>query len=778
MNDSHKDMLKDSVFATLTAACRADPARTRFRFLDESAAEQTLTGGDILTRSLAFAKGLQTISETGDRVLLPFPPGLDFIIGFLGCIAANRLPVPANYPKARRPLSRYEGIAKDCHADIAISTASTLQTINVTDRAQLEWFSVEDMESRGAPGPIEVVSGNDSIQRHIQEETDWVEAQAKQGATANRASHFCDEDVLFLQYTSGSTSKPKGVMITPENLISNLTTICHGFGLNQIPPEARIVCSWLPAYHDMGLVGVILSTLIHDGEAVLMSPASFLRRPALWLESIQQHRASITVSPSFGYQWATSRISQQAADQFDLGCLRLAACGAEPISPVVLKQFSERFQNAGFRSEAFYPCYGLAESTLMVSGDHRGASPNARTKHQIENTDFGYSKHFDRAALSQNQAIEIEESNASIEVVHCGMPGLNTNIEFACPKTGARVQDGSIGEIVVNSPSNAAGYWNAAERTCETFAFSFPDEDQTYLRTGDLGFLQDGRLYVTGRCKEIIIIAGQNFYPHDIENTVKAAHQALAHMPSAAFAKTGESTEQLVLVQEIPRGLPQDEQELIIRKIRLAVVSTHELAPAAVILVRVASIPRTSSGKVQRLETRDSFLKKQLNVLSSWEYKATEDTHLFKDVQPLLRTGNLTRLQRRIENTLLNWVAFHTGDTPEFIKADQSFAEMGVDSLQSVQLAQDFERWLGCHISPVAVWSYPTPTKMTEFLLSQLQLETPTGANTLQQDVDEKNPLASSIPEGFDLASLLDQLEGMNEEEVHSLLGNEPFDNQ
>ncbi len=758
------DLPKLSPFQTLMAACVAEPDRIRFLFLEESGPEQKLSGTDILLRSLAFANGLRDLSGPGDRILLPYPAGLDFIIGFLGCLAAKRIPVPANYPKPRRPSSRYQTIADNCGATLAVSTNSTLRTLDHSEETGLSWFSAEEIEARGAPALNTAVMPDSDLEAQIAHELEQLDQSDFESSTErNETMQMPLEDILFLQYTSGSTSRPKGVMITSANLFANLRTISYGFGLDRIPREERIVGSWLPAYHDMGLVGVILSTLMHDGQAILMSPSSFLRRPGLWLESIERYRARITVAPCFGYQWAASRISETEAQKLDLSHLELAACGAEPISPAMLQHFAQRFGSAGFRTESFYPCYGLAEATLMVSGDHRGAD----LQRQSRTGRTPLSLHFDRAALRQHRAIEVNESEESIEVVHCGMPGLQTEIALASQESGERCDEGEIGEIVVSSPSTAPGYWNAPESTRKTFQFCFPGESKRYLRTGDMGFMCCGRLFVTGRRKELIIIAGQNFYPHDIEQTVAGSHPALRGLPAAAFAIAGDSTEQLVLVQEVPRGIEQSVCDQIIRKMRLAVASTHELAPIAILLVRPASIPRTSSGKVQRLQTCDDFRTARLKTVATWEFKALDDPQLFRDLEPLLRAGNVARVRARIEDTLLRWVAAHSGEETEFVRPDRSFAEMGLDSLLSVQLVQEFEQWLSCSISPVAIWSYPTPAQLADFLLSQVDVAK---QNESRGEIVESVDKESDDGHAATLAAILDQLEQLDEADARALL--------
>lgn len=763
------NLLRMSPFKSLTAACAAEPDRIRFRFLDEASEEQQLTGADIVCRSLAFGRGLQDISQVGDRILLPYPAGLDFIIGFLGCIAARRIPVPANYPKPRRPSSRYQTIADNCQAAAAVTDSKTLLTLDHSQETDLNWFSAGEIEARGAAKLAAGQNGKPGVAFGTAEDFEALEKEVSESdGPRHRNGHGGvlehPEDLLFLQYTSGSTSHPKGVMVTAANLFSNLRLISYGFGLELIPIRERVVCSWLPAYHDMGLVGVILSTLMHDGQAVLMSPTCFLRRPALWLQSIEQHRACITVAPCFGYQWAVSRVSSVEAEQLDLSCLKLAACGAEPISPAVLERFANHFKAAGFHKSAFYPCYGLAEATLMVSGEHRGAGRDRAD----DRSPAPLTLRLDRSKLRQHMAVETSASEDSVEVVHCGQAGLNTEIAFVSQATGQRAEEGQIGEILVRSPSTAYGYWGDPEATRKTFQFCFPGESQPYQRTGDLGFMLRDWLYVTGRVKDLIIIAGQNFYPHDIEQTVAASHPALSGLPAAAFAIPGDATEQLVLVQEVPRGLEQSVCAEIMRKMRLAVASTHELAPFAVLLVRPASIPRTSSGKVQRLRTGDDYRDGKLKVVAAWELKTLDDRQLFRDLNSLIRAGNTSRLRATIENTLLRWVAAHTGEAAEFVRPEQSFAEMGIDSLLSVQLAQEFEQWLGCRVSPVAAWSYPTPAKMADFLLSQITLASESQARHPNEAGDDDAIMNLALP--GDVEAMLRQLEQMDEADAQALL--------
>lgn len=729
-----------STFEALTRACAAEPTRDRMTFLHEDGKIEVATGEQLLTRSASVSEGLRRIARPGDRILLAYPAGIDFVVGFLGCLHAGMIPVPVTYPKPRRPLSRYARIASDSEATLALTSTSMLElidplTLSANHECQIPWHCERTL--------AKTVSRVDTA----------VQAEPRGG-----------DDVVFLQYTSGSTSDPKGVMITHNNIMANLDVIHEGFQIDRLSIEQRVVCSWLPAYHDMGLVGVILSSLIHDGHAVMMSPTSFVKRPIRWLQAISDYGASITVAPTFGYQWAAAKVTDAdlADDAISLSTLQLAACGAEPIHLPVLEQFTDRFAPTGFQHETFYPCYGLAESTLMVTGTVRTMPDSSGT----QKLPGPVTATISRSHLQNNLAKDPESDNDQMQIVSCGIAGKNTLLRVLDTTTHQPCEENHIGEIQVQSASVASGYWNDSDRTAE--AFDFPAHrngnpaTQASLRTGDLGFLRDGHLFVTGRLKDLIIIGGQNHYPQDIERSVSQSHPRLADALSATFSVVDDEIERLVVVHEVPRGTSAEECEAILRAIRMAIAQGHDLAVHEIVLIRPATLPRTSSGKVQRQLCRQLYVNNELNTILNWRHTDALDPALFPEISELLEPPqNPSRIEKAIESTLLSWLEEHlSSDERESseIRSDQSFAALGVDSLLAVELSQQLERWLGVKLSPVAAWSYPTPQSLAKHLCSLVIIDDHEDV----QEVEQEN--------GY--TDLLDQIADMDEDEVDELLRN------
>ena len=540
-----------------------------------------LTFGQLDRRARAVAASIQETVSPGDRVMLLFPAGLDFIYSFLGCLYAGALAVPTMYPKPRRAMPRLNSIASDCEASAILTDQDTVQTVDRTlpELQRLRWIAVDEIDDQHADRlrPVQVPA----------------------------------DGLAFLQYTSGSTSEPKGVMVSHGNLLHNLEMIRQGFGLEfyRGTGEPQSGVFWLPAYHDMGLIGGILESLYVGGHSVLMSPAAFLQRPMGWLEAMSQHRATISGAPNFAYEFCVARSTDDQRRELDLSPWKVAFCGAEPIRAETLSRFADAFAVAGFRREAFYPCFGLAEGTLLAAGN---VGPGPITIRTVQ-----------RDALQQHQVIDAPQDADPADVqqlVACGHALMGQEIAIVDPETGRRCRESSVGEIWLKGASVAQGYWQRPEETRETFHSRLTDQpDAAYLRTGDLGFIAGGQLYVTGRLKDMMIIRGRNYYPQDIEQTVGDAHEALRPDAGAVFAATLNDQEQLVIVQEIDRQYRDGDFEEIIRAIRRDVSQQHELDAAAVMLIRHASLPRTTSGKVQRHVCRDDFETNQLKVLAQWQ---------------------------------------------------------------------------------------------------------------------------------------------------------------
>jgi acyl-CoA synthetase (AMP-forming)/AMP-acid ligase II/acyl carrier protein len=610
-----------------------------------------------------------------------------------------------------------------------------------------------------------------------------------------------------LQYTSGSTSDPKGVMVSHGNLLNNLECIRQSFGIGETEEDLESATGvfWLPAYHDMGLIGGILTPLYMGGRSVLMSPTAFLQRPMRWLQAIHDYRATISGAPSFAYEYCVRRTTADERKALDLSCWRLAFCGAEPIRAETLRHFAEAFGNAGFRLDAFYPCYGLAETTLLAAGPPYDQEPRILT--------------VNRAALAEHRVAEAcgEPAEMTQRLVGCGQPVPGHTIVIVRPETSIECGDDEVGEILVQGQSVTQGYWDRPEETEQLFGARVAGREGKFLRTGDLGFFRDGELFVTGRVKDVIIIRARNHYPQDIEQSAEEAHPAV--LPGAAFAvEAKDGDEELIVVHQLDRQFRGANMDDIVRAIRRAIVEQHELDPHAIVLIRQTSLPITSSGKVQRNLCREQYLAGELKVVHSWtnpaprtsapktpvahvhvhsEGVAWSDEGASSQLGPSSREGQpatatevpfgsrhlpgaeLDRAAERIEIWLLEWLVARLGLDAADVSRDRPFAEFGVDSLTAVELSQELEDEFKVPLPPIVAWNYPTPAALARYLAEQSLQPMPTnGASgapaTAASLTSEATP--SSARESADdghLAALLSEIENLSDEEAARLLAEE-----
>jgi acyl-CoA synthetase (AMP-forming)/AMP-acid ligase II len=520
-------------------------------------------------RARHVAAVLQELGAAGERAVLLFAPGVEYVTAFWGCLYAGVTAVPAYPPHDNQHADRVRRILQDAGARFVLTSGALREML----AAQM------------AGRPIAVVAPF---------------AAADDRAAAWSTPALEPETLAFLQYTSGSTGTPRGVMLSHANLLHNSALIQQAF---EATVDDRMV-SWLPPYHDMGLIGGILQPVYAGCPAVLMSPAHFLQRPIRWLRAISHHRATISGGPNFAYELCLRKTTPEQRAELDLSCWTLALNGAEPIRARTLREFTETFAAQGFRARTFYPSYGLAEATLMVSGGRRHAEPVVRS--------------FDAAALEAGRARVATESGGRL-LVGCGHSRLGQRIRIVNPHTRQGCADDEIGEIWVAGHSVARGYWRRADETDATFAARVADDGDTcFLRTGDLGFLSDGELFVTGRIKDLIIIRGRNHYPQDIEQTVAASHPALRPGGGAAFSVSVAGEEALVVVQEVQRtALAKLDAPAAAMAVRAAVAEAHGLQLHDIVLLRPAGLPKTSSGKVQRRACRQQYLERSLAAVPS-----------------------------------------------------------------------------------------------------------------------------------------------------------------
>jgi acyl-CoA synthetase (AMP-forming)/AMP-acid ligase II/acyl carrier protein len=739
-----------------------DAGYCAYKYLSDDGIISALTIGQLDQRARAIAAWLQDRCSFGDRVLLVYPPGLEFVTAFFGCLYAGVLPVPATYPKPRRPMPRLLAIGNDCRAELALTTSQALETLQLPTSAaegqQIGWLATDTVPDDQAG--------------------QW------------RRPVLKGEDLAFLQYTSGSTSDPKGVMVTHGNLVHNLAVIHRAFGLDRIHADGIEPVSvwWLPAYHDMGLIGGILGAVHNEGQLILMSPTSFLKRPLSWLRAMSDYNATVSGAPNFAYSLCVGKTTPEERAALDLSKWRLAFCGAEPIRPETLKRFAEAFEPAGFREEAFYPCYGLAEATLLVTGGDGPQRPLV--------------KRVDRAALAEHRVVEVDDrpDQPSQALVGCGVPWLGQEVAIVDVETRERLPEHQVGEIWVRGPSVAKGYWSRSEDTRLDFQATIEGENSaTYLRTGDLGFLSDGNLFVTGREKEMIIVRGRNLYPHDIELSAGRSHPALTTGAGASFSVEADGEERLVVVYEVDRQYRSGDLDDVIRCVRRAIVDDHELDPYALVLIRMASLARTTSGKVQRNLCRQQFLDGSLNVVAQWtndQLRRGEPSTASASQSPAtpapvggeaalaagspvgslrklpkpppftkpdrpLTASEIDRLAERIESFLLDWLIERAGAAAGDANRDRPFAEYGLDSLAAVELSVELEQWLHVQLTPVVAWNYPTPAALARYLAE------------LASGAVASGSLPAAVPGQADEAEferLLAEVEGLSENEAQAAL--------
>jgi acyl-CoA synthetase (AMP-forming)/AMP-acid ligase II len=566
------------------------PGQIAYKFLlDGESQEVSLTYAELDLRATAIATQLQALNARGERILLLYPPSLNYIEAFFGCLYAGAIAIPAYPPRPNRSLSRLQSIIHDAQASIALTTNSILTSLSsklalTPELKTLHWISTDNLEFDTNPN--------------------W------------RSPDITGDTLAFLQYTSGSTAEPKGVKIAHRNLLHNLEAIHRCF---RHSPQSRGVI-WLPPYHDMGLIGGILQPLYGNFPVTLMSPLLFLQNPFRWLNVISRDRATTSGGPNFAYDLCVRKFKPELATNLDLSSWQVAFNGAEPINYETLTKFVATFAPYGFQESAFYPCYGMAEATLIVSGS--------------TTIDKLVTKTVRSQALEQNQIVAATEDEAHSRVlVSCGNSLAEQKIVIVHPETLVRCQAGEVGEIWVSGPSIADGYWNQLEATEPTFnAYLSDTQEGPFLRTGDLGFIEAGELFVTGRLKDMIIIKGRNHYPQDIERTVEESNPSIRPNCAASFSVNIEGEEKLVILAEIERRywdtnrsarnnsdrVPEETvhcQELV-QSIRREVSKHHDLQVHSTLLLKPGSIPKTSSGKIQRHVCRTDFLAGTLSVLS------------------------------------------------------------------------------------------------------------------------------------------------------------------
>ena len=691
------------------------PKQKAYTFLQDSQIaekieEKSLTYFEIHTRAMAIGALLQSLEVTGERALLLYSPGLEFIAAFFGCLYAGVVPVPTNVPRRNQKTPISKVILRDSKAKIVLTTAEKLakiasKHIKDPELESLHWFSTNDIKNDLA--------------------ADW------------QRQKICQDSLAFLQYTSGSTGNPKGVMVSHANLLHNSKIIYKCF---EHSPESHALV-WLPHYHDMGLIGGIIQPLYGGFPSTLMSPISFIKKPYLWLQAISHYKVTTSGGPSFAYDLACKQITPEQISSLDLSSWTVAFNGAEFIREDAMRRFAATFAPCGFRWESFYPCYGMAEGTLLVSGGFKNSAPVIDFDEEI--------------SFKQEQSVNPENgNNNSKPIVSCGKNWQGQKIVIANPKLLTLCAEGQVGEIWVQGQSVTQGYWNRLEETEKTFdAYLNDTKEGPFLRTGDLGFLKNGELFVTGRIKEMIIIRGKNHYPQDIELTAQKAHISLETNSGAAFSIEVEGQERLVIAQEVKRTYIRKLNTCeVLSAIRRAILKHHGLQPYKILLLKPGRIPKTTSGKIQRCACKECFSNQSLNIIGEWtENIVQEDSsrsrsglniylEQLKNLagQSIFEKLSSSHQKQRIE--LL--IAYLTDIVSELVSQEnyiadpkRGFFDMGIDSLKIAELEARIQSDLDICLSATTFFEYSNIKELAKYLDSVIycDIEQQKGEHIMEQ---------------------------------------------
>ena len=599
---------EQSLLARLARHAQERPEKQAYLFLnDGERAGDSLTYAELAYAAKQVAVSLQLLSEPRDRVLLLFPQSLDYITAYYGCLSAGCVAVPAYPPKTARNIPRIQGMVSDSRATVVMTTRKIRDNMqhmvaNIPEFAHLHWLLIEEVLLQEAATVAQ-----------------W------------QPPLITRDCVAFLQYTSGSTSAPKGVMVTHGNLLSNHKWIQTAARTH----SESVIVSWLPLFHDLGLIGTMMHSMVLGARCILMAPMAFVQKPLRWLQAIHDYRATYTAAPNFAYDLCVDKITAEQKARLDLSCWEVGMNAAEPVHHHTLARFADAFQLCGVTTHTVVPWYGLAEGTLIVSA----------------------------AAFRAPQVNQQQQ-------VSSGVSGPDDRVCIIHPQSRRPCQDNEEGEIWVQGPSVAVGYWGREEATRESLQAIVDDDAYSghWLRTGDLGHQHNGELFVSGRIKDIILIRGQNHYPQDIERTVEQFHPALRPAGGAAFSVINAHEERLVVVQELERKhLKHTDFPQLVRLIRREVAAQHDLQAVAVVLIKPMTIPKTSSGKIQRHACLQAFTEQTLVEVYRWQEA---------DVATALPTADLLQ-------SVVWRLAELLRITPDDINPEQPLQELGLDPCRS-----------------------------------------------------------------------------------------------
>lgn len=643
--------------------------KVAYRFIEEeNEPVQELTYYTLHLQAAAIATALRNHCRKGDRVLMMYQSSREFIPAFFGCLYAGVIAVPAYPPRKNHNAVRLLSIIEDAGVNAVLSTTQIHRQIaSLTEYkplfAQAAWISTDEVKEQSVPASFmpEVIA---------------------------------DDEVMFLQYTSGSTGRPKGVMVTHANIWANLGMLYEALEVS----ADSVYLSWLPYFHDMGLIGVILEAMYAGVPAVMMNPAYFLQKPLRWLQAISAYGATVSGAPNFAYDLCVDKIRDEDLEGIDLSSWKVAFNGAEPVSAKTLDRFYNRFKKYGFNKRALLPSFGLAEATLFVSAQLKDDGPGILP--------------VDAASLQQGQ-VNINEMTPAVGMVSCGKTCRNHELTVVDPVTGLRCAEGQVGELWFKGASVAKGYWNKPEETKAVFEAYTEAGDGPYLRTGDLAFLFGGEVYITGRLKDVLIIRGGNYYPQDLELASWESHSDLAANNAAAFTIDTETGVQLAIVQEVQRTAVRNLQaDTLLEAILSNIAAQYQLQVFDILLLSPGNILKTSSGKIQRQANKNAYLNNEFQPLAQWRKSETPAV-------AALLTVNKTGVQHReLENWMREKIAELVNLPADRISVDKDFSSFGLDSLGAVQLSGALANYLAISVPPGLVYDYPSINQLAGYLLA------------------------------------------------------------
>ncbi len=644
-----------------------NPDKTAYIYLiDGEDNEESLTFRELYNASKNIAAKLTAVNAADERVLMLFPPGLEFIISMYGCLMAGAIAVPAYPPKKNRSVERIKAIVSDSQAKFVLATSG------VFSASERSFSDFDDLKN---------------LTWVLFDRNDDIESQPTTRCIK-------PDDVAFLQYTSGSTGNPKGVMVTHHNLVSELEYMRQAFSVH----KETISVSWLPTFHDMGLIEGMMGGVYSGYTAILMPPVAFIQKPSRWLRAFHKYRGTHGGAPNFAFDLMVDNVTDKEREGLDLSCINTIYNGAEPIRRSTFDRFVETYSKYGITHKSLFPAYGMAETTLMISGPGALRGP--------------YYLAVSTSAFELNKIVPIDENDPDAKhLVGIGHAWMDLAIRIVNPDTLLPAKDDEVGEIWLSGSIVTSGYWNKKEITEETFKAVIKGEEDSgkyYLRTGDLGFFYDNELFITGRLKDLIILFGKNYYPQDIEHTAELSHPAIQPSAIAAFSIEQDYSEKLVVVCEIRRTEIRNlDVDAVCTAIIKSISEEFEQQVYAIQLLRTASIPKTSSGKIQRKACKQGFLNKTLDVIG--ESVMSESTEGFK-------IGNSS-----VEAWLILWVNQNLKVPLDKIDITRPISEYGLNSLKAVQLQQDFLRQYKVNIPPYYYFQKITLKELSQKALDKVK---------------------------------------------------------